>query len=247
MNRWARCFHPVPQAGSRLVCFPHAGGSASAFLGLSAALSALGVEVWAVQYPGRQDRYQEPCVEQVGPLVDAVTTELRPLFDDTRPFGLFGHSMGATLAFETARRLERNGHRPVVLVASGRQAPSLPWPPPGRSSLLDADDATLIAEMRLLAGDEAQVPTDPGLMRLILPPLRADYRLLKAYEYEPGPPLHCPVLALTGDHDPRVTVDAVARWERETRAGFALHVLPGGHFFVDDQLPSVAELVNARF
>jgi pyochelin biosynthesis protein PchC len=228
------------------VCFPHAGGSASAYRSLTAALAEVGVEAWAVQYPGRQERFREACVERVDLVVDAVTAELRPLLDDPLPFGLFGHSMGAVLAFETARRLERDGRRPVVLVVSGRPAPSLPWPLPGAPSLLDADDAMLIEELRLLAGREADVPVDPALLRLVLPALRADYRLLAGYTYTPGAGLDCPVLALAGDRDPRVAVEAVARWEEETRGGFALEILPGSHFFVDDHLPYLAKTIGSR-
>lgn len=247
MSKWARCFHPVRQARSRLVCFPHAGGSASAFHPLSAALSKLGVEAWAVQYPGRQERFREACVEQMDLLVDAVTAELRPLFGDSLPFGLFGHSMGAVLAFETARRLERNGRRPVVLVVSGRQAPSLSWPPPGEPSLVNADDAKLVEELRLLASREAELPADPALLRLILPPLRADYRLLEDYTYVAGVRLSCPILALAGDRDPRVAVEAVALWEGETRDEFAIHILPGGHFFIENHLPYISKIVDSYF
>lgn len=84
------------------------------------------------------------------------------------------------------------------------------------------------------------------LLRLVLPALRADYRLLEDYTYVPGAGLDCPVLALVGDRDPRVTVDAVVRWEGETRAGFAMQILPGSHFFVDDHLPYLAETIGSR-
>lgn len=246
MSTWVRCFHPLRQARARLVCLPHAGGSASAFHPMSAALAELGVEAWAVQYPGRQQRFREAFVERVGLIVDAVTTELLPLLGDRRPIGLFGHSMGAVLAFEIARRLEGDGHRPAVLVVSGRQAPSLPWPPPGAPSLMDADDAILVEELRLLMGQEAEPLGDPALLRMVLPPLRADYRLLEEYTYVPGAGLLCPVLALAGDRDPRVTVDAVALWKGETQARFAMEILPGGHFFVDDHLPYLAKTIGSR-
>jgi surfactin synthase thioesterase subunit len=204
------------------------------------------VEVRAVQYPGRQDRFREARAERVDQVVDAVAAELRPVLADGLPFGLFGHSMGAVLAFETARRLEGDGRGPAVLFVSGRQAPSLPWPPPGGRRLGHADDAALVEEVRLLSGQQAEALNHPGLLRLTLPTLRADYRLLEDYAYVPGPELDCPVVALAGDRDPRVAVDTVARWERETRAGFAMRVLPGGHFFLDEHLPSVAETVRSR-
>ncbi|MGN9756050.1 thioesterase II family protein [Streptomyces sp. SD31] len=241
-----RCFHPLGEARARLVCFPHAGGSASAYHLLSAGLAEDGVQTLAVQYPGRQDRHREACVERVDDLVDAVLRELAPELGDGLPVGLLGHSMGAVLAFEVARRLEEDGRGPVVLFASGRQAPSLPWPAPGTPSLGDADDALLVSELRLLSGGDARVLEHPGLLRLALPALRADYRMLENYAYVPGPKLGCPIVALAGDRDPRVAVGSVALWEQETRAGFELRVLPGGHFFIDEQLSEVLTVISSR-
>ena len=118
---WLRRFHPAADAPVRLVCFPHAGGSASFYFPGSAAL-ADGCDVSALQYPGRQDRRHEPNVDDIGVLADRIAPVLEPLFD--RPVVFFGHSMGAVLAFEVARRLEARGHEPALLFASGRRAPS---------------------------------------------------------------------------------------------------------------------------
>lgn len=213
---------------------------------LSAGLAEAGVQALAVQYPGRQDRYREACAERVEIIVDAVLREVSAAHGDGLPLGLFGHSMGAVLAFETARRLEKEGRGPVVLFVSGCQAPSLPWPPPGVPSLRDADDDGLVRELKLLSGGTAAALEHPALLRLALPALRADYRMLENYAYAPGPRLSCPVVALAGDRDPRVAVDTVARWEEETQAEFELRVLPGGHFFVDEQLPQVLKTITSR-
>lgn len=243
-----RSFHPVAEARARLVCFPHAGGSASAYFTLSAALADVGIEVWAVQYPGRQDRFREACVEKADLIVDAVITELNELLGDGSAFGLFGHSMGALLAFETARCLEQDGHTPALLVVSGHDAPSLPWPPPGARSLANADNAALIDEMHLIAGPGTAPPFEPMLLRMILPPLRTDYRVLEGWRYVPGTRMNSPILALAGDCDPRVDDDAVAaRWADEARAGFTMEILPGGHFFLDEHVPYLAKVIGARF
>src|SRR5215203_6385281 len=104
---WARCFHPAPDAPAQLVCFPHAGGSASFYFPVSAQLSPT-AEVFALQYPGRQDRRKESSPDDLATLADQVYEALRPRLKD-RPTTFFGHSMGATLAFEVARRLEADG------------------------------------------------------------------------------------------------------------------------------------------
>lgn len=244
MSRWIRRFHKAPDAPVRLVCFPHAGGSASTFVQLSAAIGPR-AEVLAVQYPGRQDRFDEPCATGAGEVVDTVLRALaQPEHDDPRPLALFGHSMGAVLAFEAARRMERTGTRPTALYVSARQGPSLPWPPPGAPALHDADPARILDELRLLGGSAAELAS-PEVMEYALPALRADYRLLHAYAYQPAQPLQCPVIALAGADDPRVSVDGVRAWERETRGPFAHHILPGGHFYIENELLRVTEIITS--
>ncbi|MEU6121364.1 alpha/beta fold hydrolase [Streptomyces sp. NPDC047123] len=242
MGDWIRCFHPAPDAGTRLLCFPHAGGSASAYHPLSAAVSGV-VDPLVVQYPGRQERFGEPFAERSEEVVDAVLAAL-PGWDRGEPTALFGHSMGAVLAYETARRMSAAGRPPVALFVSGRQAPSLPWRPAALvRPVHEMNDRELVEEMRRLSGTADELLSSPELLPIILPPVRADYRLLDGHVHRSGPPLDCPVVVLTGDADPRVTVENARLWEQETRGDFSCHVLTGGHFFLDGHLPYVAEVI----
>ena len=148
-DRWVRRFHRCPAGAPRLFCFPHAGGSAAYYFPFSREL-APGVDVLAVQYPGRQDRRHEPLIDSIPELADRVAEILAGLA--ASPFAFFGHSMGAIVAFEVALRLrDYSGVSPTRLFVSGRRAPSTKRP---RSAY---DDASLIAEMRRLGG------TDPRL------------------------------------------------------------------------------------
>ncbi|MFH8989994.1 thioesterase II family protein [Streptomyces sp. NPDC017940] len=106
---WIRRFHPAPNAGIRLLCFPHAGGSASVYHTLSAAVAG-NIEPLIVQHPGFQERLGEPFAERAEEVVAAVLAAL-PAPGDGTPTILFGHSMGALLAFETARRLAAEDER----------------------------------------------------------------------------------------------------------------------------------------
>ncbi|POM22534.1 Linear gramicidin dehydrogenase LgrE [Actinomadura rubteroloni] len=230
---WIRRFHPGPEGVPLVVCLPHAGGSASFYHPLSAAL-APHAEMLAVQYPGRQDRRSEPFAATIDELADRIAAALRPWRD--RPLALFGHSMGALVAFETARRLDDV----PVLFASGRRAPSLVRP----ETVHARDDAGLLAELRHLAGTQAELLGDEELLGLILPSLRADYAALDAYRLPAdAEPLDCPVTVLVGDADPVTPVEEARAWEAHTTGPFDLRVLPGGHFFVADQRAAVAALI----
>ncbi|GAA1934241.1 thioesterase II family protein [Kitasatospora viridis] len=239
---WLHRYHPAPAATARLVCFPHAGGSANFWFPLSAALGP-DVEVSAVQYPGRQDRRGEPAITDVGQLADALAEVLLPLWSPEPP-ALLGHSMGALVAYETARRLaERTGHGPRVLVASGRRAPSTAR---AERALHRAPDAALLAELAGLSGTAPALLADPELTAMILPALRADYRAVETYRHRPGPPLDCPVTVLTGDRDHKVTPAEAAAWSGHTTGPVEVHEYTGGHFFLTEHWAAITALLTER-
>ncbi|KAB2346153.1 thioesterase II family protein [Actinomadura rudentiformis] len=236
-SAWVRRFHPADDAATRLICFPHAGGSATYFHPVSRTLSP-DVDVLAIQYPGRQDCRFEACVEDLFEMADLVIEALHPWLD--RPVSLFGHSMGATIAYEVARRLEAGGHAPLGLFASGRRAPSR-----HRDERVHrADDDGIVAELLRLDGTDAQVLHDPDLRRMILPAVRADYRAAETYRCVPGSTVGCPVIALVGDADPHVTVDEASGWRDHTTGPFDLKVFPGEHFYLNDHAPAVMKTIT---
>ncbi|MFI5611141.1 thioesterase II family protein [Amycolatopsis sp. NPDC051903] len=224
-DAWFRRFHAADEAGARLVCLPHAGGSASFYFPVSRAL-APDIEVLAVQYPGRQDRRHEPFLTSIDALAERIAALLGDKTD--RPLALFGHSMGAMIAYEVARRLEDRGSPVSALFVSGRRAPSRRR----AESVHTRTDEGVIAELRRLSGTELDLLGDEDVVRMILPVVRNDYRAVETYRYEPGPPLTTPVVAFTGTDDPVASVDEVRSWADYTSAGFELVTLSGGHFFL---------------
>ncbi|WP_284748069.1 thioesterase II family protein [Amycolatopsis sp. RTGN1] len=224
-ENWFRRFAASPEAKARLVCLPHAGGSAPFYFPVAKAL-APDVEVLAVQYPGRQDRRHEPFLTSIDAMAERVAELLLKHTD--RPLALFGHSMGAMVAYETARRLERAGAEIAALFVSGRRAPSRTRD----ESVHTRTDDGVIAELRRLSGTEADLLGDDDVVRMILPVVRNDYRAVETYRYTPGEPLTAPIVAFTGSDDPMATVDEVASWADHTAGGFDLVELAGGHFFL---------------
>ncbi|MEV5719325.1 alpha/beta fold hydrolase [Amycolatopsis mediterranei] len=238
-SEWVRRFHPAPSASARLVCFPHAGGSASYFHPVSAAL-APAVEVLAVQYPGRQDRHTETPVDDLFVLADRLAEVLAP--ETTGRVAFFGHSMGASLAFEVARRLEARGTKLLTLFVSGRRGPSAP----GDERIHEKDDEALLAEVKRLGGTDTAVLDDEDIRDLVLPALRSDYKAAELYHYRPGPDVGCPIVALVGDQDPKVTEAEARQWAERTSAGFELKTYPGGHFYLNDHAAAIIRLIAGR-
>jgi surfactin synthase thioesterase subunit len=238
-DRWLRRFTPAADARSRLICFPHAGGAATFYGPLARALPG-SVEVLALQYPGRQDRLAEPGVDDAVELAERIFGLVRDRTD--LPLVLFGHSMGAVLAFEVARRLERAPGVPLRgLVVSGRYAPSVVR----HENVHTGGDAALVAEITKLNGTDARLLQDEDVREMILPSLRSDYKAVETYRYRPGPPLDCPVTVFTGDSDPRVSIAEARAWQNHTTGPFRLLTFAGGHFYLAERpAPVIAALAD---
>lgn len=236
-NPWFPALDLRPGASIRLFAFPHAGAGAAAYLGWNEHLAKL-FSACPVRLPGRESRSQEPAFRQMGPLIESLGRAIQPGTD--RPFVFFGHSMGAGIAFELARWLRR--HRlplPLALLVSGAWAPQLRVARSG-----DLDDAQILEEMRRREGIPPDVLADPDLMRIILPPLKADTMLYRTYTFSPEEPLACPIRAYGGTSDPAVDEKHLAGWAQLTTGTFAMRMFPGGHFYLRSQRKALLDAVN---
>lgn len=236
--RWLRPLSCGAESSLRLICFPHVGGSASFFLPLARALPDC-IHVAAVQYPGRQDRLREPPLIEIAALADGAHEAL--LAECDVPTALFGHSMGATVAFEVARRLDQtNDACPIALFVSGCRAPALAR---GCWNRHQRTDAELVAELHRLGGTNWQLLADDAFRRVIVSAARADLTAVETYRHRPKPQLHCPVTALVGASDPLASISDVAAWRSCTTGPFEMHTFPGGHFYLVEHNEGLAERV----
>jgi medium-chain acyl-[acyl-carrier-protein] hydrolase len=240
MNPWFCRAGGVVDAPVRLFCFPPAGGSAAAFLPWQPLLGP-GVELWAAELPGRGLRLAEPPLRDLNDLVAQAADAVAAYAD--RPFALFGHSLGALVAFEVARSLRRAGRPgPVSLWVAGAEGPRT------RSverQVHDLPDAELVAVLRDYGGTRPEVLADPELMELLMPMVRADLALSERYTYRVEDPLDVTVHVLVGDHDPYVDPARARGWSHESTRPIHRHVFAGGHFFPAHHQAGVTALIAA--
>ena len=217
----------------RLFCLPHAGGGASAFHSWQTALSAQ-VQVCPIQLPGRETRFSEPPYAELDSLVGAIAQELRPWLDI--PYAVFGHSMGALLAFEWTRSLQQEGYSmPARLFLSGRRAPDIQ---DDAGPLHTLPDHEFVEELNCrYQGMPQEFLQNPELMEVFLPILRADIAVVESYQFKEGAPLNCPMTVSAGIGDASTSYDQLLAWARHTRAGFTAQLFPGGDFYPEGPLP----------
>ncbi len=214
---------PVDPAapGTRLFCLPHAGGSAGGFLRWRRSPTP-DIAVVPVRLPGRDGRQGEAPETDFDRLARRLAAALRPWTD--RRYALFGHSLGAILAFELARRLDPP---PCRLFVSGASAPD---EQPTDRWLHTLPDHEFLSALRGFGG----LPDDPGLATALLPRLRADCTVAETYRYRAAEPLRCPISVLCGRWDPTVDTSRLERWGAHTDEGVRIRLFPGDHFYLSD-------------
>ncbi|GAA1397228.1 alpha/beta fold hydrolase [Kitasatospora putterlickiae] len=220
---WIRRLSSAEEPKAALVCFPHAGGSANSFFQFARGFGEF--DVYGVQYPGRQDRRREPCRDSVEELAAGIAEQLDGWTD--LPVVLLGNSMGALVGFEVALRLEAAGHPPLSLFACGRVAPTLRKDE--RTHLKSKDD--FLREMVELGGMGSELLQDEEIIDIVLPPMRADYRIAEKYCCAPETRVSVPIHVHIGGADPKVTEAEAAGWRQSTTGEYSLDVHEGGHFF----------------
>jgi len=238
---WLYHFDPNPKASVRLFCFPYAGGTALVYRTWAQRLPT-GVEVVAIQLPGRATRMREPALSKLTDLIEPIASALAPLLD--KPFAFFGHSMGALISFEVARFFRAQGRElPGHMFVSGRPAPQLKSE---RRPLYNLPTDELLVELQQLEGTPREVLEHPELMELMLPTLRADFSVCDTYEYTEEAPLACPITAFGGLQDSDISRRKVEAWREQTSATFTLRMFPGNHFFIHSHETLLLNLLAAQ-
>ncbi|WP_018348361.1 thioesterase II family protein [Longispora albida] len=236
---WFWPTEPDPDATIRLFMFPYAGGSAPIFEEWRPLFPA-DVSMQAVQLPGRFNRGSEPRHRDMEPLVEAVAEAFMSELDH-RPYALFGHSMGALLAYRLAVRLEEEtGAGPVLLGAAG-------WSPEGFTmpsmELVNLPQPELV-DWIVNLGSLPPAAYAPEVLDLTVPPVRADLEICAKY-LDDGARVSCPIVSYSGRDDPLHDRSGPGSWAGRTPEFLGNSEFPGGHFFLYDAvLPIAADLTR---
>lgn len=239
--RWVTVGPSQGRGRGRLFCLPFAGGGSAAYYQWTKRILP-DIELVRVNLPGRETRLREAPFNRLASLVNTLANELVIWMD--RPFALYGHSMGALIAFELARELRRRScPSPAHLFVSGYRAPHLP---PSQSPFSHLPDVEFIDRVRQYGGVPDLVAQNEELMEIFLPILRADFEMMETYVYNEETPLECPFTAFGGLSDPKVSREKIVAWKMHTTMNFGVRFFPGGHFFIQDCVPEVLDEINLQ-
>lgn len=222
----------------RLFCFPYAGGNAHLFNQWAKFLPS-GIEVCSVSMPGRGSRINETPLREISEAVERLTEKIVEL--DDKPFAFFGHSLGATIAFEITRKLAKSKQKtPIYLFVSGRSAPQTIEKVEKTYHLSDTE---FIESVRTLGGTPQELIDNRELMELIVPGLKADFQMVQNYQFNFDSPISCPISAFGGLSDNFVSRENLNAWSELTSAKFSAKFLEGDHFFINRQAQNITKIV----
>ena len=242
MSSWFLRPTKRPWARTLLFCFPHAGGGASSFRNWPEACHP-NIDAVLIQPPGREARLREEPLRSMQSITAAIADALPALLD--RPFAFFGHSLGAKIAFETARELRRrNLPPPIHLYAAACAAPSVPW----RHQVLHelSTDDLLREVQRRYGGVPQEVMADRDLSALLVPALRADLAIIETYRYSEEAPLATPITCFCGADDAMTPESEALEWRRHTSAAFGFEMFPGDHFFPAASRKPILDIIESE-
>ncbi|CUW39721.1 putative Phenolpthiocerol synthesis polyketide synthase ppsA [Magnetospirillum sp. XM-1] len=257
---WLVSIVAPPRPLSRLFCFPFAGGGSATFRGWGAAMDS-GVEVIAVEPPGRLTRIGEEPEHDLGRWVDRLMEEMAGKLD--LPFAFFGHCLGSLTLYETTCRLmDRAGIRPTHLFCSGAR-------PPDRLKSIGSFETSLIRRLARMPGYRADLPpyrqpgpifaeivrhfdiaasehllVDPDLRRLMLPAVRADFEMASTYRFRRRRPLDVPITCFVAIGDIFVSREDILGWGRFTNRQLRILMREGTHYSIIEDEAFIQRVIS---
>ncbi|MBC8954646.1 thioesterase II family protein [Xenorhabdus sp. PB62.4] len=241
-HAWAGLSRHSQNEQMKMVVFPFAGGNATAFHSWLRDLPGhdwLSLDI--LQLPGRADRASEALLTDFNEIVEDIFPDLVRLASE-RPLLMMGYSMGACLAYELTLRLEqRCGVSPVGLLLAARKAPAFHSVTEGRRHF---DQERMRQEVRQLGGTPEAVLRNPEVFEHFYKVLSADFQALESYRPALNSMVQAPIAVIGGIDDPETDIGQLYAWQRHTHSSFDLHMLKGGHFFIQTEKQALLRLLH---
>lgn len=236
---WYIGYKKNPQAAIRLFCFHHSGGGASSYHPWVESLSPL-IEMVAIQLPGRENKFLEPLTSDLSHIITKLSKDFSYYKD--KPFIVFGHSLGALLAFEFIKAIHRiYSLYPRQVIVSAAKAPHMPY---RRKILSHLEDKLLKEELKAYNGIDERIQNEPELFDLFLPIIRSDFSIVENYSFAGSASFPCDILAFSGSDDPTVTQEEILGWSTQTTGKFEHMPFSGAHFFIRDHQKEIVNIIN---
>ena len=223
-----------------LVCLTFAGGNKYSYTSFTAYTDSA-INLVTLELPGRGKRFEEALETDIHKIVDDLFSQLKEKV--IRPYAIFGHSMGAVMTYLLAHKITASDFtNPMHLIVSGCRAPRIKREPPYYH---DLPKAAFIEKIRHMGGCPDEILNDETLLSLFEPALRADFKAVESYQYEPKPPLVLPFTVLLGTED-RVTLEQAKVWQEESTFDIELKQFEGNHFFIFEHRQEIIQMINQK-
>lgn len=224
-----------------LFCLPFAGGNKYSFRPYEKFVPSP-INLITLEYPGRGARMSEPLLSDAVQLVPDLCSQVMQRISGN-PYAIYGHSLGALLAFLLTRQLLAGGcAAPLHLFVSGAGGPA-GFLQEKQRHLLPRN--LLLEEIKKMGGTQAAVLDHEELLEIFEPVIRADLRICDTYAYEPAAPLNIPVTVITGTEEP-IPEERILLWGKETTGPVQFRKLPGDHFFIFDHPAALMSCISGQ-
>ena len=227
----------------RLFCMPYAGGGVAPYRLWHRSLPD-DIEVYAASLPGRESRLRETPLQSIAAMVAYVLPAIEASTD--LPYAIFGHSMGALMAFELTAALEASGLRaPSRLFVSARRSPDEPDP---KTPVHALPEAQFLDELQARYGAIPDaVRNEPELLELLLPVLRADIKAVETYVPTLGARVRCLVNVYGGHDDTHPFPSQLPMWQRVSDQPMRIRMFEGDHFYLNAHREALTEDIASRW
>lgn len=231
---------------AKLLVFPYAGGGVSIFRKWGKYFTD--IKIYAVQYPGRENRITEEPIKDFNILLDNIYENLETILLENTPFYLFGHSLGTKLIYELTLKIIENNRRepkrlinkPEGIIVSGGKAPCFKEENP----LYHLDDIDFIKGINRYSGTPEEIIQNIEIMKIFLPMLRADFMIDETYQRKEIEKIDVPILGLMGTDDKELKIEELKKWEEYTTKDFQYRYVEGGHMFINTNTELVAKEIS---